>query len=133
MKSLYALHSIIAILFCTNVQARVVLVEDSSQNEKVYMARVLSKQPIIEKVPYMITKQYCEKYYGTTHYFGSDRTTPIVATVPAKPHPICKDVITQEFHNVIKGYQITYDYKGTIKYGKINYEPSEFVQVYNAP
>lgn len=133
MKNLYALHSVIAILFCATAQARVVLVEDSSPSDRVHMARVISKTPIVEKVPYMITKQFCEKHHQTTHYYGTDRNSPIVATLSGKPNLICKDVITQDFHNVIKGYQVTYEYKGTIKYGKLNYEPGEFVQVYNAP
>jgi uncharacterized protein YcfJ len=133
MKTLYALHSIIAILFCANAHARIVLVEDSSPNEKIYMARVISKTPIIEKVPYMITKQICENQYQRIHYYGPDRTAPIVGTVPGPQHPVCKDVFTQQFHNVITGYRVTYDFKGTLKTAILNNEPSEFVQVYNAP
>ena len=64
MKNLYALHSIVALLImCNFAHAEITLVEDNSSTNKVYMAKVISKKPIIEKVPYMATKNYCEKHY----------------------------------------------------------------------
>jgi len=135
MKNLCALHSIVALLImCNFAHAEVTLVEDNSSTNKVYMAKVISKKPIIEKVPYMATKNYCEKHYDTVHYSGASVGTPvIVTTTPLNQKPICNLVTHEEFHSVIRGYQVTYDYKGTLKTAILNNEPSDYVQVYNAP
>ena len=134
MKNLYALHSIVALLIvCNFAHAEITIVEDNSSTNKVYMAKVISKKPIIEKVPYMATKNYCEKYYGTVHYSGASVGTPIIATTKSNQNSVCNLVIHEEFYNVVKGYQVTYDFKGTLKTAILNNEPSEFVQVYNAP
>lgn len=134
MKNLCTLHSIVALLIvCGTVHARVIIVEDNSSTDNIYMAKVISKKPIIERVPYMATKNYCEKYYNTIHYSGAIVGTPIIATTQGTQTPVCKLVTHEEFHNVVKGYQVTYDFKGTLKTAILNNEPSEFVQVYNAP
>jgi uncharacterized protein YcfJ len=134
MKNLCTLHSIVALLImCNFAHAEITLVEDSSSTNKVYMAKVISKKPIIEKVPYMATKNYCEKYYGTVHYSGASVGTPVIATTKGNQTPVCNLVIHEESYNVVKGYQVTYDFKGTLKTAILNNEPSEYVQVYNAP
>ena len=134
MKNLYALHSIVALLIvCNFAHAEITIVEDNSSTNKVYMAKVISKKPIIEKVPYMTTKNYCQKQYGTIHYSGPATNTLILGVTLPFPTPVCKLVNEQTYHNVIKGYQVTYDFKGTLKTAILHYEPSEFVQVYNAP
>lgn len=134
MKKTCTLHSIIATLFLCNVaQARVVLVEDSSTKDGYYMAKVINVKPIIEKVPYMTTRNYCQKYYGATHYSGPATNTLVLGMTPPLATPVCKLVNEQAYHNIIKGYQVTYDFKGTLKTAILNNEPSEFVQVYNAP
>lgn len=134
MKTLPMLHSIVALLImCGTAHAGVVVVEDNSSNDNIYMAKVISKKPIIERVPYMATKNYCEKHYGTIHYSGAIVGTPVIATTPGAQTPTCKLVTHEEFYNVVKGYQVTYDFKGTLKTAILNNEPSEFVQVYNAP
>ena len=134
MKNLYALHGIVALLIvCNFAHAEITIVEDNSSTNKVYMAKVISKKPIIEKVPYMATKNYCEKYYGTVHYSGASVGTPIIATTKSNQNPVCNLVTHEEFYNVVKGYQVTYDFKGTLKTAILNNEPSEYVQVYNAP
>lgn len=134
MKKLCALHSIIAISFFAPIaKAGVVLVEDSSTQSGIYMARVISKKPIIEKVAYMATKNYCERHHGTTHYSGVSMSSPIIAKTESSSKPICKIQTSQDYYDVIKGYQVTYEFKGTLKTATLHYEPSEFVQVYNAP
>ena len=134
MKTLPMLHSIVALLIVYGTaHARVVVVEDNSSTDNIYMAKVISKKPIIEKVPYMATKNYCERHYSTIHYSGAIVGTPVIATTQGSQNPICKLVTHEEFHNVVKGYQVTYDFKGTLKTAILNNEPSEFVQVYNAP
>jgi len=52
---------------------------------------------------------------------------------PPLSTPICKLVNEQAYQNVVKSYQVTYDFKGTLKTAFLNNEPSEYVQVYNAP
>ena len=134
MKNPYALHSIVALLImCNFAHAEITIVEDNSSTDKVYMAKVISKKPIIEKVPYMATKNYCEKHYSTIHYSGAIVGTPIIATTKSDQTPICRLVTHEEFHNVVRGYQVTYDFKGTLKTAFLNNEPSEYVQVYNVP
>ena len=134
MKKLSVLHSIIAIsFFASSAKSEVVLVEDSSTQSGIYMARVISKKPIVEKVAYMATKNYCERYYGTTHYSGTSVNSPIIAKTETDSRPVCNLVTHQNYYDVIKGYQVTYDFKGTLKTAILHYEPSEFVQVYNAP
>lgn len=134
MKKLHTLHSIITILiFATNVNAEVVLVEDSSNKRGIYMAKVISKKPIIEKVAYMATKNYCERHHGTTHYSGVSMSSPIIAKTESSSKPICNIQTSQDYYDVIKGYQVTYEFKGTLKTATLHYEPSEFVQVYDAP
>jgi uncharacterized protein YcfJ len=118
---------------CNFAHAEVTLVEDNSSTNKVYMAKVISKKPIIEKVPYMATKNYCEKHYETVHYSGAVVGTPIIATTQASQTPVCKLVTHEEFYNVVKGYEVTYDFKGTLKTAILNNEPSEYLQVYNVP
>ena len=62
MKKTCTLHSIVTTLFLCNVaNAGVVLVEDSSIKDGYYMAKVINVKPIIEKVPYMTTKNYCRE------------------------------------------------------------------------
>ena len=134
MKNLYALHSIVALLIlCNFAHAEITIVEDNSSTDKVYMAKVISKKPIIEKVAYMTKKNYCEKHYSTIHYSGAVVGTPIIATTISNQTPICNLVNHEEFYNVVRGYQVTYDFKGTLKTAFLNNEPSEYVQVYNAP
>jgi hypothetical protein len=134
MKKLSALHSIIAIsFFASSAKAGVVLVEDSSNQSGIYMAKVISKKPIIEKVAYMATKNYCERYYGTIHYSNASVSSPIIAKTQSDSNPVCSLVTHENYYDVIKGYQVTYDFKGTLKTAILHYEPSEFVQVYNAP
>jgi len=134
MKNLYALHSIVALLImCNFAHAEITIVEDNSSTDKVYMAKVISKKPIIEKVAYMATKNYCEKHYGTIHYSGAVVGTPIISTTKSNQTPICNLVTHEEFYNVVRGYQVTYDFKGTLKTAFLNNEPSEYVQVYNVP
>jgi uncharacterized protein YcfJ len=134
MKKTCTLHSIVTTLFlCNFAQAGVVLVEDSSTKDGYYMAKVINVKPIIEKVPYMTTKNYCQKQYGITHYSGPGTSTLVLGMTPPLSTPICKLVNEQVYQSVIKGYQVTYDFKGTLKTAILNNEPSEFVQVYNAP
>ena len=134
MKKTCALHSIIATLFLCNIaQAKVVLVEDSSTKDGYYMAKVINVKPIIEKVPYMTTKNYCQKQYGTTHYSGPGTNTLVLGVTPPLSTPTCRLVNEQVYQNVVRGYQVTYDFKGTLKTAILNNEPSDFVQVYNAP
>jgi uncharacterized protein YcfJ len=118
---------------CNVAHAKVVLVEDSSTKDGYYMAKVISKKPIIEKVPYMATKKYCEKYYETIHYSGASVGTPVIATTKWNQTPICNLITHEQFYNVVRGYQVTYDFKGTLKTAILNNEPSEYVQVYDAP
>jgi hypothetical protein len=134
MKNACTLHSIVALLImCNFAHADITIVEDNSSSNNFYMAKVISKKPIIEKVPYMATKNYCEKYYGTVHYSGASVGTPVIATTKWNPTPVCNLVTHEDFYNVVKGYQVTYDFKGTLKTAILNNEPSEYVQVYNAP
>jgi len=134
MKKTCTLHSIVTTLFlCNFAQAGVVLVEDSSIKDGYYMAKVINVKPIIEKVPYMTTKNYCQKQYGITHYSGPGTNTLVLGMTPPLSTPICKLVNEQVYQSVVKGYQVTYDFKGTLKTAILNNEPSEFVQVYNAP
>jgi len=134
MKKSCTLHSIIATLFLCNVaHAKVVLVEDSSTKDGYYMAKVINVKPIIEKVPYMTTKNYCQKQYAITHYSGPGTSSLVLGVTPPLSTPICKLVNERIYHNVVKGYQVTYDFKGTLKTAILNNEPSEYVQVYNAP
>jgi len=116
---------------CNIVQAGVSLVEDSALTPNVYMAKVISKTPIIEKVSQMTTKNYCEKYYKTTHYTGQGTDSiPLGVTYPVTTNPVCNIVTSIDNAEVIKGYNITYEYNGTIKFGKVNYDPGEFVPVH---
>ena len=134
MKKSCTLHSIIASLFlCNTAYGKVTLVEDSSTKDGYYMAKVINVKPIIEKVPYMVTKNYCQKQYGITHYSGPGTNTLVLGMTPPLSTPTCRFVNEQTYHSVIKGYQVTYDFKGTLKTAILNNEPSEFVQVYNAP
>ena len=134
MKNLCTLHSIVALLImCNFAHADITIVEDNSSDNKFYMAKVISKAPIIEKVPYMATKNYCEKYYSTIHYSGAVIGTPIIAQTKLDQTPVCRLVTHEDFHNVVTGYRVTYDFKGTLKTAILNNEPSEYVQVYNAP
>jgi uncharacterized protein YcfJ len=118
---------------CNVAHAKVALVEDSSTKDGYYMAKVINVKPIIEKVPYMTTKNYCQKQHGITHYSGPGTSSLVLGMTPPLSTPICKLVNEQIYHNVVKGYQVTYDFKGTLKTAFLNNEPSEFVQVYNAP
>jgi hypothetical protein len=52
---------------------------------------------------------------------------------PPLSTPTCRLVNEQAYQSIVKGYQVTYDFKGTLKTAILNNEPSEFVQVYNAP
>ena len=134
MKNLYTLHSIVALLIvCNFAHAEITIVEDNSSTDKVYMAKVISKKPIIEKVPYMTTKNYCQKQYGITHYSGPGTNTLVLGMTPPLSTPTCKLVNEQAYHSVVKGYQVTYDFKGTLKTAFLNNEPSEYMQVYNVP
>ena len=134
MKKSCTLHSIIASLFLCNVaQARVALVEDSSTKDGYYMAKVITVKLIIEKVPYMTVKNYCQKDYGTIHYSGPGTNTLMLGMTPPLSTPTCKLVNEQAYHNVVKGYQVTYDFKGTLKTAFLDNEPSEYMQVYNVP
>lgn len=134
MKNACVIHSIIASLCLCNVaQAGVSLIEDSSTKDGYYMAKVITVKLIIEKVPYMTVKNYCQKDYGTTHYSGPGINTLVLGMTPPLSTPTCRLVNEQAYHNVVKGYQVTYDFKGTLKTAILNNEPSEYVQVYNAP
>jgi uncharacterized protein YcfJ len=134
MKNLCTLHSIVALLImCNFAHAEITIVEDNSSSDKGYMAKVISKTPIIEKVPYMATKNYCEKYYGTIHYSGASVATPVIAQTKSDQTPVCRLVTHEDFRNVVSGYRVTYDFKGTLKTAILNNEPSEYLQVYNAP
>jgi len=134
MKKLSVLHSIIAIsFFASSAKSEVVLVEDSSTQSGIYMAKVISKKPSLEKVAHMTTKNYCERYHGTTHYSNASVSSPIIAKTEGISNPVCNLVTHQNYYDVVKSYQITYDFKGTLKTAILHYEPSEFVQVYNAP
>ena len=134
MKNAYVIHSIIASLCLCNVaQAGVSLIEDSSTKDGYYMAKVITVKLIIEKVPYMTVKNYCQKDYGTIHYSGPGTNTLVLGMTPPLSTPICRLVNEQAYHSVVKGYQVTYDFKGTLKTGFLNNEPSEYMQVYNVP
>jgi hypothetical protein len=127
------IYSVISILFFAfSVKAEVILVEDSSTRSGIYMAKVISKTPILEKVSYLATKKHCERYHGTTHYSNTYMGSSIIAKTEGSTKPICNIVTQQDYHTVIKGYQVTYDFKGTLKSATLQYEPSEFVQVYSA-
>jgi len=134
MKKTCTLHSIVTTLFLCNVaHAGIVLVEDSSIKDGYYMAKVINVKPIIEKVPYMTTKNYCRENYGTTHYSGPGNTTLVLGMTPPLSTPTCKLVNEQAYQSVVKGYQVTYDFRGTLKTAFLNNEPSEYLQVYNVP
>lgn len=115
---------LVCLLFANSVYAEINIVEDASITADVQYAKVLSKSLTTETRTQVVEKYICETVKETTHDLGHT----VVKIYRNKP--VCRNQLIDEDITVIVGYDITYEFKGSIMSAKLNYDPGEFVKVY---
>jgi hypothetical protein len=90
------------------------------------MAKVVHKEPIFNEVLQYGNKTICQKRKSSVHYSRGDK---IVITYDDQPR--CKVQPVEEYVKVLRGYQITYEFKGKLLRTFLRNDPGEFVEVYS--
>ena len=109
-------------------KAEVVIVHDSTKESgDEYMAKVVAKSMIIDHMPRLVSRNICEKVIERVHI---DKYENVVRVTPNNMVK-CKVMHDEEILKVVRGYQVTYEYKGKLVTTNMNYDPGEFVKVKN--
>lgn len=129
------IHSIVAYcIICNCAFAEVSVVTDVSKNAGVITARVLNKTPVYQDIAKAGTKNVCVRTGIPVHYMGYGKgQTKLFNEGPfnADVEYYCRKVDNPVMVKALIGYQITYEFRGTIMHDFLNYEPGEYVQVYS--
>jgi hypothetical protein len=110
----------------SSAHAGVRLVDDSAKTETTRMAKVVHKEPVFNEVLQYGNKTICQKRKSSVHYSRGDK---IVITYDDQPR--CKVQPVEEYVKVLRGYQITYEFKGKLLRTFLRNDPGEFVEVYS--
>lgn len=118
-----------ALLFvAVAAKAEVVIVQDSTKESgDEYMAKIVAKSMIIDHMPRLVSRNVCEKVIERVHI---DKYENVVRVTPNNMVK-CKVMHDEEILKVVRGYQVTYEYKGKLVTTNMNYDPGEFVKVKN--
>jgi hypothetical protein len=117
---------LLAGFIASSAHAGVRLVDDSAKTETTRMAKVVHKEPIFNEVLQYGNKTICQKRKSSVHYSRGDK---IVITYDDQPR--CKVQPVEEYVKVLRGYQITYEFKGKLLRTFLRNDPGEFVEVYS--
>lgn len=115
-----------ASLLASSAHAGVRLVDDTAKTETTRMAKVIHKQPIYNTVLQSGNKTICKRMTGSVHYSRGDK---VVITYDGQPR--CKIQPVDEYVQILRGYQITYEFKGKMLRTFLRNDPGEFVEVYS--
>ena len=117
---------LLAGFIASSAHAGVRLVDDSAKTETTRMAKVVHKEPIFNEVLQYGNKTICQKRKSSVHYSRGDK---IVITYDDQPR--CKVQPVEEYVKVLRGYQITYEFRGKLLRTFVRNDPGEFVEVYS--
>ena len=117
---------LLAGFIASSAHAGVRLVDDSAKTETTRMAKVVHKEPIFNEVLQYGNKTICQKRKSSVHYSRGDK---IVITYDDQPR--CKVQPVEEYVKILRGYQITYEFKGKLLRTFLRNDPGEFVEVYS--
>ena len=92
-----------------------------------YMAKVVAKSMIVDHMPRLVSRNVCEKVIERVHI---DKYENVVRVTPNNMVK-CRIMHDEEILQVVRGYQVTYEYKGKLVTMNMNYDPGEFVKVKN--
>jgi len=115
-----------ASLLASSAHAGVRLVDDAAKTETTRMAKVIHKEPIYNSVLQYGNKTICKRLDSSVHYSQGNK---IVVTYDSQPR--CKVQPVEEYVKVLRGYQITYEFKGKMLRTFLRNDPGEFVEVYS--
>jgi uncharacterized protein YcfJ len=105
--------------------AEVTLVADPTNTQDEYAAKVLSKTLILDHVPRLASRKVCDKVVERIHI---DKHENIIRVTPNNMIR-CRVQTDEEIIQVVRGYQVTYEYKGKIVSTNLNYDPGEFIKL----
>ena len=129
------IHSIIASLFLCNIAvAEVRVVPDTATSSDTMSVKVLAKQPVYQQITKAGTKNVCVKTGRPVHYMGYGKGHTMTfrdAPMNSQQEFYCHKVDEPVMVKVLVGYQVTYEFRGTIMHDFLDYEPSDYVQVYS--
>ena len=129
------IHSIVAsVLICNTAYAEVVSVEDTNTTKDIVSAKVLSKKPVYQNIAKAGTKNVCMRTGVPYHYMGYGKGESKVFRVSpmnSEQEFYCRKVDEPVMVKALVGYQVTYEFRGTIMHDFIDYEPGDYVQVYS--
>ena len=117
---------LLASLIASSAHAGVRLVDDSAKTETTRMAKVIHKQPIYNEMLQTGNKTICKRPDSSVHYSLGDK---VVITYDSQPR--CRIQPVDEYVKVLRGYQITYEFKGKMLRTFVRNDPGEFVEVYS--
>ena len=110
----------------SSAHAGVRLVDDSAKTETTRMAKVVHKQPIFNQILRYGNTTICQTLKNSVHYSRGDK---VVITYDMQPR--CRIEPVEEYVKVLRGYQITYEFKGKLLRTFLRNDPGEFVEVYS--
>lgn len=110
----------------SSAHAGVRLVDDSAKTETTRMAKVVYKQPIFNQILRYGNTTICQTPKNSVHY---SRGNKVVITYDRQPR--CRIEPVEEYVKVLRGYQITYEFKGKLLRTFLRNDPGEFVEVYS--
>lgn len=105
--------------------AEISVVNDDTQVEGIYSAKVISKSIVTDIVPRGSTEIVCERIAQTVH---TDRYETVIKVIP-KNDIRCKPTYTEKYMRVISGYYVVFDYKGQLKSIQLDYDPGEYIKL----
>ena len=109
-------------------KAEVVIVQDSTkESSDEYMAKVIAKSMIVDHMPRLVSRNVCEKVIERVHIDKHENVIRITPNNMVK----CRVMHNEEILQVVRGYQVTYEYKGKLVTMNMNYDPGEYVKVKN--
>ncbi len=128
------IHSIVIGLISSFAHAEIAVVNDANQSHEIMSAKVLSKTPVYQNIEKAGAKNACVRTTAPVTYMRNGLgETKIFRVNPMNTEQefYCRKVSEPVMVKALMGYQVTYEFRGTIMHDFINYEPGDYVQVYS--
>lgn len=130
------IHSIIiTFATCGIAFAEVNTVKDNSVSPNVMMVKLIDKKPVYQDIEKAAAKKVCTRTTAPVTYMRSGMIgeTRIFRVAPMNTEKefYCYKVSEPVMVKALIGYQVTYEFRGTIMHDFLNYEPGDYVQVYS--
>lgn len=115
-----------ALLVATNAYAEISVVDDPTPTPSMHMAKIITKNVIMNHEPRYYTRWKCEQITSSVHY---DSYGEIRVSGDHRRRPWCREVIEEGSIQVFAGYEVTFEYNGQIHSRRLLSDPGDYIEV----